>query len=144
REAVVGNHCKARSRPHRPSATPYRPPRGRCAGLVQRLPASEGHHHAYPGGMRDHQLGIVAYALKLRQSHLLPIGDSPEDQAAQSEAWTAAVAYAALLHDIGKVAVDLLVELADGSLWHPRHGPLHQSYRFRYREDREYRLHSAA
>jgi len=42
------------------------------------------------------------------------------------------------------VAVDLLVELADGSLWHPWHGPLHQSYRFRYREDREYRLHSAA
>ncbi len=42
------------------------------------------------------------------------------------------------------MAVDLLVELADGSLWHPWHGPLHQSYRFRYREDREYRLHSAA
>lgn len=24
------------------------------------------------------------------------------------------------------------------------HGPLHQAYRFRYRDDREYRLHSAA
>ncbi|MEL8020573.1 TraI domain-containing protein, partial [Pseudomonas aeruginosa] len=77
-------------------------------------------------------------------SHLLPIGASPEDQAAQSEAWTAAVAYAALLHDIGKIAVDLHVELADGSTWHPWHGPLHQAYRFRYRDDREYRLHSAA
>ena len=87
---------------------------------------------------------IVAYSLKLRQSHLLPIGASPEDQAAQAEAWTAAVAYAALLHDIGKVAVDLHVELADGSTWHPWHGPLRQPYRFRYRDDREYRLHSAA
>ncbi|MGR4897405.1 MobH family relaxase [Stenotrophomonas sp. LARHCG68] len=125
-------------------ATLYRTPLERYAELVQGFPASEAHHHAYPGGMLDHGLEIVAYSLKLRQSHLLPIGANPEDQAAQSEAWTAAVAYAALLHDIGKIAVDLHVELADGSTWHPWHGPLHQSYRFRYREDREYRLHSAA
>ena len=125
-------------------ATLYRMPLERYAELVQAFPASEAHHHAYPGGMLDHGLEIVAYSLKLRQSHLLPIGASPEDQAAQSEAWTAAVAYAALLHDIGKVAVDLHVELADGSTWHPWHGPLRQPYRFRYRDDREYRLHSAA
>lgn len=122
----------------------YRAPLERYVELVQQFPASESHHHAYPGGMLDHGLEIVAYSLKLRQSHLLPIGASPEDQAAQSEAWTAAVAYAALLHDIGKIAVDLHVELADGSTWHPWHGPLNQPYRFRYRDDREYRLHSAA
>ncbi|HCF3586553.1 TPA: TraI domain-containing protein [Pseudomonas aeruginosa] len=125
-------------------ASLYRTPLERYAELVQAFPASEAHHHAYPGGMLDHGLEIVAYSLKLRQSHLLPIGASPEDQAAQSEAWTAAIAYAALLHDIGKVAVDLHVELADGNTWHPWHGPLRQPYRFRYRDDREYRLHSAA
>ncbi|GBC57190.1 pyruvate/2-oxoglutarate dehydrogenase complex, dihydrolipoamide acyltransferase (E2) component, and related enzymes [Stutzerimonas stutzeri] len=125
-------------------ATLYRTPLERYAELVQAFPASEAHHHAYLGGMLDHGLEIVAYSLKLRQSHLLPVGASPEDQAAQAEAWTAAVAYAALLHDIGKVAVDLHVELADGSTWHPWHGPLRQPYRFRYRDDREYRLHSAA
>ena len=125
-------------------ASLYRAPLERYAELVQAFPASEAHHHAYPGGMLDHGLEIVAYSLKLRQSHLLPIGASPEDQAAQAEAWTAAVAYAALLHDIGKVAVDLHVELADCSTWHPWHGPLRQPYRFRYRDDREYRLHSAA
>lgn len=124
--------------------TLYRRPLERYAELVQLFPASETHHHAYHGGMLDHGLEIVAFALKLRQSHLLPAGAPPEDQAAQSEAWTAAIAYAALLHDIGKVAVDLHIEHEDGSLWHPWHGPLKQHYRFRYRDDREYRLHGAA
>ncbi|WP_431819491.1 MobH family relaxase [Burkholderia sp. F1] len=122
----------------------YRQPLERYATLVQELPASESHHHAYPGGMLDHGLEIVAYALKLRQSRLLPVGTTPEDQAAQAEVWTAAAAYAALLHDLGKIAVDLDVELADGLVWHPWHGPLNQPYRFRYREGRAYRLHSAA
>ncbi|HHG5368198.1 TPA: MobH family relaxase [Pseudomonas aeruginosa] len=125
-------------------ATLYAAPLERYAELVQQFPASESHHHAYPGGMLDHGLEIVAYALKLRQSHLLPAGTTPEDQAAQAEAWTAAIAYAALLHDIGKVAVDLHVEYGDGTVWHPWHGPLSQPYRFRYRDDREYRLHGAA
>jgi integrating conjugative element relaxase (TIGR03760 family) len=122
----------------------YLAPLERYAELVQQFPASESHHHAYPGGMLDHGLEIVAYALKLRQSRLLPTGTTPEDQVAQSEAWTATTAYAALLHDIGKIAVDLQVELADGSTWHPWHGPLRQRYRFRYRQDRAYRLHGAA
>ncbi|WP_025809858.1 MobH family relaxase [Pseudomonas chlororaphis] len=122
----------------------YQQPLERYAALVQQLPASESHHHAYPGGMLDHGLEIVAYALKLRQSRLLPVGTTPEDQAAQAEVWTAATAYAALLHDLGKIAVDLQVELADGSVWRPWHGPLTQPYRFRYREGRVYRVHSAA
>ncbi|HHK4245117.1 TPA: MobH family relaxase [Pseudomonas aeruginosa] len=125
-------------------ASLYLTPLQRYAELVQQFPASESHHHAYPGGMLDHGLEIVAYALKLRQSYLLPTGTTPEDQVVQAEAWTAATAYAALLHDIGKVAVDLHVEYDDGSHWHPWHGPLARPYRFRYRQDREYRLHSAA
>lgn len=125
-------------------ASLYLAPLENYAELVQLFPASESHHHAYPGGMLDHGLEVVAYALKLRQSYLLPPGVTPEDQVAQTEAWSAATAYAALLHDIGKLAVDLHVELADGRAWHPWHGPLLQPYRFRYRLDREYRLHSAA
>ena len=121
----------------------YLKPIERYAELVQLFPASESHHHAYPGGMLDHGLEIVAYALKLRQSYLLPIGSTPEEQTVQSEVWTAGIAYAALLHDIGKIAVDLYVEYENTEVWHPWHGPVSQAYRFRYQKNREYRLHEA-
>jgi len=122
----------------------YLAPIRRFAELVQLLPASEAHHHAWPGGMLDHGLEAVAFALKMRQSRLLPVGSAPETQAAQGEAWTAAIAYAALLHDIGKAAVDLHVEYEGGAAWHPWHGPLAHPYRFRYVPGRDYRLHGAA
>ncbi|NCE85741.1 MobH family relaxase [Pseudomonas sp. Q1] len=114
------------------------------AEQVQQLPASETHHHAYLGGMLDHGLELVACSLKLRQSYLLPTGAAPEDQAAQTDAWSAGIAYGALLHDIGKIAVDLQVERQDGRLWHPWQGPLDQPYRFRYLKGRDYLLHGAA
>lgn len=122
----------------------YLNPIHRYAEQVQQLPASETHHHAYLGGMLDHALELVACSLKLRQSYLLPTGAAPEDQAAQTDAWSAGIAYGALLHDIGKIAVDLQVERQDGSRWHPWHGPLDQPYRFRYLKGRDYHLHGAA
>ncbi|WP_339492656.1 MobH family relaxase [Pseudomonas rhizophila] len=122
----------------------YLNPIHRYAELVQQLPASETHHHAYLGGMLDHGLELVACSLKLRQSYLLPTGAAPEDQAAQTDAWSAGIAYGALLHDIGKIAVDLLVEHQDGRVWHPWQGSLDQPYRFRYLKGRDYHLHDAA
>ncbi|MHC8380458.1 MobH family relaxase [Pseudomonas sp. LB3P14] len=122
----------------------YLNPIHRYAEQVQQLPASETHHHAYLGGMLDHGLELVACSLKLRQSYLLPTGAAPEDQAAQTDAWSAGIAYGALLHDIGKIAVDLLVERQDSSPWHPWQGPLDQPYRFRYLKGRDYHLHGAA
>lgn len=38
----------------------YRSPLERYAELVQHSPASKTHHHAYPGGMLDHGLKIIA------------------------------------------------------------------------------------
>ena len=84
RQKLLEHIWQRTSLSRRQFATLYRAPLERYAELVQAFPASEAHHHAYPGGMLDHGLEIVAYSLKLRQSHLLPIGASPEDQAAQS------------------------------------------------------------
>uniref|UniRef100_UPI00106D55B2 MobH family relaxase n=3 Tax=Pseudomonas TaxID=286 RepID=UPI00106D55B2 len=144
RQRLLEHIWQRTSLSRRQFASLYLAPLERYAELVQQFPASESHHHAYPGGMLDHGLEIVAYALKLRQSYLLPTGTTPEDQVAQAEAWTAATAYAALLHDLGKIAVDLHVETANGGVWHPWQGPLSRPYRFRYRQGREYRLHNAA
>ncbi|MGY2170799.1 MobH family relaxase [Pseudomonas gingeri] len=144
REKLLGQIWQRTSLSRQQFEELYRVPIERYAELVQQLPASENHHHAYPGGMLDHGLEIMVYALKLRQSHLLPIGAGAEAQAAQTEAWTVAIAYAGLLHDIGKIIVDVEVELSNGTLWHPWMGPLNRPYRFRYVKDRTYKLHGAS
>nr|WP_288357126.1 MobH family relaxase [uncultured Pseudomonas sp.] len=144
RQKLLENIWQRTSLSREQFATLYRDPLTRYADLVQLLPASENHHHAYPGGLLDHGLEIVAYALKIRQNYLLPIGAPPESQAAQAEPWSAAVAYGALLHDLGKIAVDVEVLREDGTTWHPWHGPLDQPYRFRYVKGRNYKLHGAA
>ncbi|MGJ8517595.1 hypothetical protein LMG33810_001944 [Carnimonas sp. LMG 33810] len=116
-------------------------PIDRYAELVQALPASESHHHAYAGGLLDHTLESAVYALRLRQNHLLPPGAKPEAQSAEGELWSAAVIYAALLHDIGKALVDMDVILSDGSQWLPWNGPIQGDYQIRYRQGRDYHLH---
>jgi len=144
RQKLLENIWQRTSLSREQFASLYRDPLERYADLVQQLPASENHHHAYPGGLLDHGLEIVAYALKIRQNYLLPIGAPPESQAAQAEPWSAAIAYGALLHDLGKIAVDIEVVLEDGTTWHPWHGSIAQPYRFRYVKGREYKLHGAA
>lgn len=118
-----------------------RKPIERYAALVQLLPASESHHHSYPGGMLDHALESVCYGLKLRQSHLLPPGAKPEDQSSAGELWSAAVIYGALMHDVAKAMVDLEIHLSDGRTWSLWQGNIPAPYRVRYRVGRDYHLH---
>ncbi|WIX33282.1 MobH family relaxase [Salinicola sp. JS01] len=115
----------------------------RYAELVQLLPASESHHHAYPGGMLDHALEMACYGLRLRQRHLLPSGAKPEDQSSAGELWSAAVIYGALMHDVAKTLVDVEIHLEDGNEWRLWHGAIPAPYRVRYRSGREYHLHTA-
>ncbi|MDX5628684.1 MULTISPECIES: MobH family relaxase [unclassified Brenneria] len=121
----------------------YQRPIARFSELVQQFPASEYHHHSHPGGLLDHTLEVMAFAAKLRQRHLLPVGAAPEDQAREAEAWTAGILYAALLHDIGKIVTDIEVMTDDNQRWLPWMGPLAQPYRLRYQKNRDHRLHPA-
>ncbi|OOF59696.1 MobH family relaxase [Rodentibacter myodis] len=121
--------------------TLYREPIEKYAEIVQLLPASESHHHAHVGGMLDHGLEVLSVALKLRQNYVLPPNSPPEEQAKQRDVWTAVVIYAALLHDLGKSAVDIEVVLEDQRRWFPWQGKIDIPYRFRYIKSRDYSLH---
>ncbi|MBK1673752.1 hypothetical protein CKO35_10615 [Ectothiorhodospira shaposhnikovii] len=126
----------------------------RYAAHVQCLPASEAHHHAGLGGMLDHGLDVLLQALLIRRGRLLPVGATAERIAQCQDAWTYAVATAALLHDIGKPAVDQQVSLYDGqgrSLghWEPWIGPMTavdgcRHYSIEFRRGRRHRFHERA
>ncbi|TYG35274.1 relaxase [Lonepinella koalarum] len=119
----------------------YQKPIARYAEMVQLLPASESHHHAHLGGMLDHGLEVLTFATKLRQNYVLPQNAAPEEQAKQRDAWTAAVIYAALVHDIGKVIVDVEIQLQNGQPWLAWNGVPTQPYKFKYLKGRDYELH---
>jgi integrating conjugative element relaxase (TIGR03760 family) len=119
-------------------------PLQRYAERVQLLPASESHHHSYPGGMLDHGLETCVFGLRLRRQHLLPPKESPERQSSTGELWSVAVIYACLLHDIAKVIVDVDIHLKSGRRWCLWEGTIPDQYRVRYLKGRDYFLHAAA
>ncbi len=119
------------------------------ARFVQQLPASEAHHHAAPGGLLDHGLEVVTKGPALRRGYLLPQGGEPELLVRKQDLWTYAVFAAALLHDVGKPAVDQRIELfgSDGKplgRWDPWQGAMRGSaawYRAAFVRDRKRGLH---
>ncbi|WP_416139230.1 MobH family relaxase [Halomonas sp. HK25] len=117
-------------------------PLQRYAERVQLLPASESHHHSYPGGMLDHGLETCVFGLRLRRQHLLPPKESPEKQSSTGELWSVAVIYACLLHDIAKVIVDVDIHLKSGRRWCLWEGIIPDQYRVRYIKGRDYFLHA--
>lgn len=80
------------------------------AAFVQRLPASESHHHAQPGGLLVHMIEVADAALRLRAGRVLPVGAAIEQVARLQHRWTYAVCLAALLHDIGRPMADLRIQ----------------------------------
>lgn len=122
------------------------------AETVQRLPASEAHHHCEPGGLLRHALEVTEIALKIRRGYVLPPDTEPEVVVEEQEVWTYAVATAALLHDVGKALVDQSIQLLgrDGARigdWSPWVGPMTETgsthYRIEFRRGHAHRLHEA-
>jgi len=118
------------------------------ARFVQELPASEIHHHSAPGGMLDHGLEVTKGALAIRRGHMLPPGAEPEALAKQADRWTYAVFAGALLHDIGKPAVDQVIQIFFPSKkplgqWIPWNGPMaaNHHYHMDFIRPRRYELH---
>ena len=120
----------------------------RFAEFVQSLPASQAHHHSNKGGLLEHTLQTIAFALKIRRGVTLPPGVSPEIAVVQKDYWTWAVFLGALCHDLGKVATDVAVQVLDESgnavgRWSPYYGPMTiiskgTSYKYVYVDGRKY------
>lgn len=85
----------------------------RVASLVQSCPASEAHHHAFPGGLLTHILESSANALRLRKARILPVGASAENASRRRDLYTYAVFAATILHDIAKPLTDQKVTVHD-------------------------------
>ena len=74
----------------------------------------------------------------------LPLSAGPEEIYEQEHYWTYAVFAGALLHDVGKMAANTILELSDGRLWNPHMGsPCGQAKTYRIRFQRHpYQLHT--
>ncbi len=131
----------------------YQPALDRLAAFAQATPASENHHHAYAGGLLEHSLQTIQFALKARKSHILPAGEGPEVTTRVSDLYTYCVFCAAILHDIAKPATDQRITLYANTRdvigeWSPFSVNMLESgakfYTVAYRRDRQYRLHEMA
>ena len=124
----------------------YGKPIAKYCETVQLLPASQAHHHAYPGGLIVHTLSVIEYAINERQKYTLPLASEPEVIEAQKNLWTYAVFVAALLHDIGKaVTMAWYIDTAQDKIRNPAAGTLLQQgckhYTLKFRPTQHYHLH---
>ncbi len=121
------------------------------AQFVQLLPASEAHHHAQPGGLLQHTLEVVDYALSYRRAYMLPLGAGAERVNELKHVWTCGVLFAALFHDLGKPMSDVQVTLygpklpRQGKVWHAIAGDMlgqgATHYIVSFKSDRRYEDH---
>ena len=124
----------------------YGKPIAKYCETVQLLPASQAHHHAYPGGLIVHTLSVIEYAINERQKYTLPLASEPEVIEAQKNLWTYAVFVAALLHDIGKaLTMAWYIDAAQDKIRNPAAGTLLQQgckhYTLKFRPTQHYQLH---
>ena len=107
--------------------------------FVQRLPASESHHHAGDGGLVRHTLDVAALALVASTSQSWPPNAKTEEIAKKTAVWRYGIMCAALLHDVGKTVTGFQIELFDSAisleklLWLPDTGSMAESGKLYYR-----------
>lgn len=97
---------------------------------VGELPASESHHHNWPGGLLRHSLEVAEIAMKYAKSQDLKVVSLNDIEIQRRGRWQYGAFVAGLLHDIGKPVTDMVVHVqrSDGNLviWNPSISSLHQ------------------
>ena len=107
--------------------------------FVQRLPASESHHHAGDGGLIKHTLDVASLALIASTAQSWPPNSKTEDIAKKTAVWRYGIMAAAILHDVGKTITSFNIELYsdavdhDPTLWLPDAGNMFDTGKRFYR-----------
>lgn len=79
------------------------------ASFVHLLPASQNHHHRGAGGLFRHSLEVCMWATRISHSRIISGRETGERRKVMEPRWRMAIAVAALCHDIGKAAYDVIV-----------------------------------
>lgn len=95
----------------------------RYAERVHLLPASEADHHCGRGGMLRHGLEAAFFAARLCEGKVWAFDAMAEYRKTLDPKWRLATVFAALLHDLGKVVVDVNAVDESGELQWSGHGP---------------------
>jgi conjugal transfer pilus assembly protein TraI len=92
----------------------------RFAQFAHLLPASQSHHHRGAGGLLRHSIEVGLWALQSADKVLLDAAKTPSQRREMEPRWQLAVFLAALCHDAGKPATDLIVTNKDRTaIWKP-------------------------
>ncbi|AZL83383.1 hypothetical protein EIJ81_00520 (plasmid) [Aliivibrio salmonicida] len=81
----------------------------RFTDIVALLPASESHHHSYPGGLLAHSLEVANTAYNFAKSQNLKSIGLNDVEILRKKRWQYAAFICGLLHDIGKVITDMVL-----------------------------------
>jgi integrating conjugative element relaxase (TIGR03760 family) len=85
----------------------------RFAEFVQDIPETRNSYYAKAGGLLDHSLDRTVSTLQFCRSYFLPRGGEAAALTQPQTLWTYAVFSASLLHGIGKLATDYVIEVFD-------------------------------
>jgi len=90
---------------------------------VHLLPASESDHHCGRGGLLRHGIEAACFAARLAEGRLFALNVEPEYRKTIDPKWRLATVFAALMHDLGKVVIDVNAVSEDGTHVWNGHGP---------------------
>lgn len=126
----------------------YADPIAKFCELAQLMPASQAHHHAFPGGLIVHTLSVIENAIHERQKYTLPLASEPEIIEAQKNLWTYAVFAAAILHDVGKITTMVdFIDIDRKAIVYPIAGSLLAQnvveYQIAFKPTTYYKLHES-
>ncbi|HOV56358.1 MAG TPA: MobH family relaxase [Rhodanobacteraceae bacterium] len=98
----------------------------RFAGYAHLLPASESHHHCGQGGLLRHSLEVAFYSARHTEGMVFAMHAEPAVRRHLELRYRLATLFAGLLHDLGKIVMDLGAVSPCGTLrWTAHQGPLH-------------------